>query len=50
MVMTIAIVDFCEYCAKDRDTALVRMGRFFVWMCVPCQFRYAVKKLLAKVF
>lgn len=49
MTKTIAIVDFCEYCSKDRNTALVRMDQWFVWMCAPCQFRYAVKRLLAKV-
>ena len=39
----VSLITFCENCAKHRRIALVSVGQWFVWMCIPCQFKYELK-------
>jgi hypothetical protein len=42
------VQDFCTYCGKHRNTALIRMQHGFSWYCLPCQLRYRLKVFIGK--
>lgn len=42
--INVAVGNFCENCGKTRRVSLIPVGRWFIWFCLPCQFRYALSR------